>query len=290
MIPSPSELTYFLEITNCLNMTNAAQRLGITQPALSHAIKRLEQSLGATLFIRQKQGMCLTPAGEILLKQVKPLLLQWQKTRDLAIAAHEDIHGRVTISCRSAAAYHMSEFLKYVLKTHPYIEMSFNFQSGISTTEDVINGVVDIGIINNPLEHHDLIIHPFAKTEMAFWVGAGDEAIQTLLSGQAVILCEPNAPQPQQLLRELEKNNIPIGRVVFANSLEVIAQFAIDGCGIGILPSCFAMLMHAGKLEQVENAPTCANNVCMIYRYENKKVQAIQAIIQAMKTFSQGRF
>ena len=46
MLPSPSELTYFLELSQSLNMSRASERLGISQPSLSLAIKRLEKSVG----------------------------------------------------------------------------------------------------------------------------------------------------------------------------------------------------------------------------------------------------
>ncbi len=52
MIPSPHELTYFIELAHTLNFSRASERLGISQPSLSNAIKRLEQTIGVEVFIR----------------------------------------------------------------------------------------------------------------------------------------------------------------------------------------------------------------------------------------------
>jgi len=60
MLPSAAELEYFLEVANTLNLSRASERLGLSQPSLSLAIKRLELSIGTQLFIRHKQGVTLT--------------------------------------------------------------------------------------------------------------------------------------------------------------------------------------------------------------------------------------
>lgn len=286
MIPSPAELTYFMEVASCLNLTRAAERLGVSQPSLSLSIRKLETTLETPLFIRHKQGVNLTPAGEQLLAQVKTLLTHWDKTKSLARTSHQEAQGRVIIGCRSAAAHHMSSFVQHMLIKHPNIEINFDFQNSISTTEGVINSSVDIGIVNNPIQHHDLIIHKFADTYLTFWVGQGDHDIQNIHSGKAVIICEPGVSQVQVLLRELEKANVKIARMITANSLEVIANFTLAGCGIGILPSCLATRVYANKLKPVENMPSYRNEVCLIYRQENRDVQAIKTVLYALKEFS----
>ena len=64
MVPSAAELEYFLEVSSTLNLSRASERLGISQPSLSLAIKRLEQSVGTELFIRHKHGVTLTQAAD----------------------------------------------------------------------------------------------------------------------------------------------------------------------------------------------------------------------------------
>ena len=67
MIASPNDLIDFIELSNTLNFSRASERIGISQPSLSTAIKRLEQAIGAELFIRGKNGVSLTQAGKRLL-------------------------------------------------------------------------------------------------------------------------------------------------------------------------------------------------------------------------------
>ena len=75
---SQAELKYFLEVANTKNLSRASERLGISQPTLSVAIKRLENSIGTELLIRQKRGVALTQAGKQLLIHAKQLLQYWE--------------------------------------------------------------------------------------------------------------------------------------------------------------------------------------------------------------------
>ena len=60
----------FYETAICGNISMAARKLYISQPAISKAISKLESSLGVSLFVRSSRGVKLTPDGEILLKQL----------------------------------------------------------------------------------------------------------------------------------------------------------------------------------------------------------------------------
>jgi molybdate transport repressor ModE-like protein len=63
-----ASLRYFRQIARVGSMTAAARELGLTQPSLSSSMRRLEEDLGATLFLRHRSGVTLTEAGAELLR------------------------------------------------------------------------------------------------------------------------------------------------------------------------------------------------------------------------------
>src|SRR5450432_3815930 len=99
MLPSPSELHYFIEVTNTLNVSRAAERLGISQPTLSLAIRRLEANFGAPLLIRTKSGVQLTHMGQKLVAQARNLLHEWERIREDALRDETEIRGRYVLGC-----------------------------------------------------------------------------------------------------------------------------------------------------------------------------------------------
>src|SRR5690349_7643935 len=104
MLPSPSELQYFIEVSNTLNVSRAAERLGISQPTLSLAIQRLEHGFGAPLLLRSKSGVTLTNAGRKLVAQARHLLDEWEKIRQDALKDESEIRGRYTLGCHASVA------------------------------------------------------------------------------------------------------------------------------------------------------------------------------------------
>lgn len=284
MLPSSAELEYFLEITNSLNLSRASERLGISQPSLSLAVKRLEQSVGANIFIRHKHGVTLTQAGKQLLLHVRQLLQYWEKTRSQALASQQEIQGYFTLGCHPTIAMNMiSKFLPDLLEKYPQLEVHLKHDISRKIMEQVINLSIDIGIVTNPLKHPDLIIRKLRNDEITFWVGPGSRKIQNISSKQAVLLCDPALTQTQALLMKCKKVNISFGRIITTDSLEVVANLTAKGCGIGILPVCIAESMSPQKLKRIPSAPAFVDELCLIYRNENRNVQAVQAIINAIK-------
>ena len=286
MLPSAAELEYFLEVSNTLNLSRASERLGISQPSLSLAIKRLEQCISTQLFIRHKQGVTLTQAGKQLLLHTRQLLQDWENTKSRALASQEEIQGYFTLGCPSAIAIHLvSTFLADLLEEHPKLEIHLKHNISRKITEQVINLSIDIGITVNPFKHPDLIIKKLCDDEVTFWVGKGNRKIQNIHSEQAIIICDPELTQTQALLKKCKKSGIISQRIMSMNSLEAVASLTANGCGIGILPTRIAESMFPHALKRVLKAPVYSDELCLIYRNENRNVQAIQIIVNFIKNF-----
>jgi DNA-binding transcriptional LysR family regulator len=286
MLPSAAELEYFIEVSNTLNLSRASERLGISQPSLSLAIKRLEHSIGTQLLVRHKNGVTLTQAGKQLLFHAKQLLQYWANTKSQALASHQEVQGYFTLGCHpTIAIYMVSGFLADLLENHPKLEIHLKHDISRKITEQVINLSLDIGLVINPLKHPDLIIQKLCDDEVTFWVGEGNRKIQDINSELGTIICDPDLMQTQYLLKNSKRSGIMAERIMTVNSLEVVANLIANGCGIGILPSRVAKSMYPDKIKRIPNAPVYSDELCLIYRNENRHVQAIQTIVGVIKDY-----
>ncbi len=289
MIPSPNDLTYFVEVSSSLNLSRAAERLGISQPSLTLAIQRLEQSVGTPLLIRSKKGVTLTQGGRQLLAHAKELLQKWESVKGHALASTQEVQGCFSIGCHaSVALYSLGGFLPDLVEKYPRLEIKLHHDLSRKITEAVVRMEIDIGIVVNPTRHPDLVIRKLRDDEVTFWVGEGRRKVQDFRSGDAVLICDPDLLQSQDLLKKLNRSWVRYSRILQSSSLEVVAKLVVQGAGIGILPSCVAASTGPRTLRRIPKAPVFHDEICLIYRVENRAVRSIQEIGDRMiSSFSQ---
>ncbi len=277
MLPSPTDLTYFLEIAQQGNLTHAAQRLGVSQPSLTLAMQRLEQCMGTPIFIRSRKGVKLTKAGDRLHLETRALLGQWQELRQQAVDSMNEIQGRFSLGCHaSVARYALPLFLPKLLHAHPKLEINLEHDLSRNITQRVQNLDLDLGIVVNPTSHADLVMKPLAKDAVTLWKSKE-------LANEDVLICEPSLLQTLSLRRKLERAGFSFKRTIESANLEVISTLVACGAGIGILPGRVAEASGT-QLIRVRAAPVVNDEIFLIYRMENRPVVAIQELSKAIQS------
>jgi LysR family transcriptional regulator, cell division regulator len=283
--PTYSDITYFLDVALTGNISRASERLGITQPSLSAAIKRLEESLGSTLFIRSRTGVQLTKAGLELQKKGRMLLLSWEQLKSDINKSESAITGEYIIGCHvSVALFSLSSFLPDLIQKHPDLNIKLTHDLSRKISERVISFEIDFGIVINPVRHPDLVIKELATDDVQFWTAAKPSSTQNLDPATGVLICDTNLIQSQKLLDELQKRNFGFKRMIQCNSLEVITDLTASGVGVGMLPTRVAKRIASQKLTPLsDRLPKFKDKICLIYRADAQKTKAGHTIIEAIK-------
>lgn len=290
MIPAPADLQYFMEVARVLNMSRAAERLGISQPSLTLAMQRLERAVGATLFNRGKRGVSLTPAGRQLQLQAQILLQQWDAVRTAAQESVHAVRGSYTLGVHSSVAlFGVTHVVPALMNEYPGLEIKLRHDLSRKIAEDVISMTADIGVVVNPVAHPDLVIHKLCTDTVSLWRRAGRVTAQTdMAAGTATLICDPELLQSRDLMKKMERKGMRFARTVTSGNLEVITALIARGGGIGILPGQ-AVPRAPERLEPVKGAPSFTDTHCVVYRMENKSVKAVQAMVGAIRAFYAAR-
>ena len=124
------QLQYFLEIAECHSINKAGQKLFISQPALSQAINDFEKELGLVLFTRSKKGTFLTPDGERVYRDLKPIITQlfscYHQWR-LPLLAADDLKGTVNILASPLICnIILDEILPLIKKNYPLLNLALH--------------------------------------------------------------------------------------------------------------------------------------------------------------------
>jgi len=159
--PTLTDLTAFLAVAEHRSFRKAADVLGVSRSALSHAIAALERSLGARLLHRTTRSVAPSEAGELLLRRLKPVL----KDLDQAIDAVADEGGHPAGSLRiNAAEEAMRLLLKQVvprfLERYPHVTLDLVTDG---TLVDIVEQGFDAGVRLAESVPKDMIAVPFGK-------------------------------------------------------------------------------------------------------------------------------
>jgi DNA-binding transcriptional LysR family regulator len=142
----------FLEIVAQGSFVAAAQRLHLTQTAVSARVKSLEEQLGTPLFRRHKAGTVLTAAGERFLPYASSLLQVWERARH-QVALPSGREAVVVLGCEpSLWDPLLREWLEWMKREAPELAVRAEISSSGKLLEQLANGTLDIAIVYAP--HH----------------------------------------------------------------------------------------------------------------------------------------
>src|SRR4051812_18734456 len=112
MLASPNEIEHFVEIFKTRHVSKAAIRLGVSQPALTLSLQKLEEKLGTKLFHRTKQGVIPTESGVHFYQKASGLIDCWSEIHTGIFHSKAEIQGRFKVGChQSVGAYTLPNLL-----------------------------------------------------------------------------------------------------------------------------------------------------------------------------------
>lgn len=268
------QLECFLAVSEELHFSRAAQRLHISQPALSQHIKNLEAAVGTPLFDRMGRGTALTEAGEILLAHSQRIFHEMEQAR-LAI---NDLHGlergKLTIgSLLTCVSYLLSPTILKFKELYPNIELSVQGLRAESIQQKLLENKLDLGITYLPVDDADLASVPLFAEELALAVPAAHplaKARQTTLQALAD-LTMISLPE-SYFLRELIDGYVAEAQLTLRPRLEMsplsaLVQMVADGVGVTILPAPYIASLNQPQLRLVPLVnPTPQREIGIVYR------------------------
>lgn len=142
------QLRYLLTVEEEKNITRAAQKLFISQSALSHYVKNVEEELGTALFDRSTNPLSLTYAGKCYMDSARRILLEQERLEHELRDITQHMTGKLTVgSSRDRASYMMPRLLPAFAERYPGIEVEVYTDSGKRIMEALRTGRVDLVLL-----------------------------------------------------------------------------------------------------------------------------------------------
>lgn len=273
---SVDDLAWFEELARAGNMSRAAERLGVSQPALSHWLRRIEERLGHTLFRRSRRGTELTAHGERLRTHAAELTRQWAEFLGALQSDERELRARFRFGIHaSVALFALPPLLAKLRALAPGVRLTLQHGLSRHICEDLISRRLDAGIVVNPVPHADLVIRELYRDCVRPFALPSRRAP----SGLPYLIFHPGLWQTQELRKKL--SGMPEVSLE-TDSMEVAAHLALEGEGVALLPERVAQAVTAGRLRAVGDAAVVDRH-CLVYRPALRETAAGRVLLQAAR-------
>ena len=238
------QLEMFVATAELRSVQRASERVFRTQPAVSMAIRKLEEELGSLLFDRTNRGNYqLTAAGEVLFADAKRLL----SLRDGALTHLKELQsledGRVRIGANeSAGNYLLPRLIHTFRKKYPKVRIEVTRQNSRQLIHDIRDNMVDLALISFAPDEKDIEVTPVMKDELVL-ISSPDHPVAKKskvnvrdLGGESFIAHTVTSQSRQKVVEAFRSSDTPLRIVMEVAMIETIKKLIAMKLGIGFVP------------------------------------------------------
>lgn len=260
----------FLCAAECGSVSAAAEKLFISQPAVSASIKKLEESLGCTLFIRKPRGIILTENGRQLYEGVSAALAALCDTEN-------NVKNKLSSSSLKIAAsnvlckYMLMPYLKKFTEKNPEADVSIICTSSAQAEVLLKQCKIDVALMAKPGNAASFCYHPLGKIEDIFvctpaYLNKIGE-VNIFENAEIMLLNKENVSR-MHIDNYCDENEISLKHILEVNDMDMLIEFAKIGIGVSCVVKQFveAELKRGELIEIKPLAPIPPREAGFLYR------------------------
>jgi len=256
---SIKQLEVFVAIATSGSVRAAAERLYVTQPAVSMALAELERQLNGQLFDRERGRLHLSPRGKETLPMAQEII---ERIHELLRHSHgqpQALTGELRVGASNTIGnYLVGDLLGPFVSLHPLVSLNVSVENTARIAAGLVEHSIDVGCIEGPISHPQLETFPWREDSLVVCAAPSHPlAMQAGLrprhfKGAKWILREAGSAMRGQAEQALA--TLPSGTILLElGQVEAIKQAVIAGLGIACLPQAAAAdSVAAGRLKVLE--------------------------------------
>lgn len=281
------DLNAFVMVADERSFSKAAKKLHRTQPAVSQAIKRLEDELGDRLFDRTSRNGSLTEAGH-LLKEHALRLLRLAAEAEAAVRELQQVRrGRVVIGANEAGVHSVLPVIRRFTELHPSAHVEIRRVASRQIGGELLERTLDFGVLTFLPPGRALQSVPLGSDELVLLVHpshalASRKQVTIEEAGrQPVIAHNDPSPTRERVLRLYERRHATLNIQIALPSLDGIKRAVEMGLGVAVLPRrCAISEIAQGQLAAVKIPELAApRSVRLVFRRAGEFSHAAEAFL-----------
>ena len=285
------ELKVFVAVATERSFSRAAVRLGRTQPAISQAVRRLENDLGERLFDRSSKLAALTPAGDALLPEAKRLLRLADDAADAVRRHSQRARAVLRIGCDESDVHTVLPALTVFLADHPHVSVEFRRIADVDMVGEVGAGNVDIGVTTVNRVSGPVTSLPVPVTVDGFCVLlpkshhlAAWRELPLSVMNEGRIITLAGTTLPGSVASGDGGGAAPLGSFIVMPGIDSLKYAVAEGLGIAIVPRAVVNGRAGAGLVAVPLSATCGmHTVTVVFRKGEGRTAAADEFIEALR-------
>ncbi|MBM6617618.1 LysR family transcriptional regulator [Bacillus suaedaesalsae] len=233
-----SECRLLVTLAGEMNMRKAAEKLFVSQPALSQRLQSIEKSWDTQIFIRSQKGLTLTPAGEKIIEYATEVIEKEEKVKEQIHSLNTHVHGTLKLAVASIIGQHwLPNVLKQFVSRYPHARISLITGWSSEILKHLYEDQVHIGIIRGTPDwkgqkHHVL-------TDHLYLVDTEIKSLEELKTTERPFIQFKSDSTYYQEIQDWWHRQFqhPPKRTIVVDQIETCKQMAFHGIGYAILPS-----------------------------------------------------
>jgi DNA-binding transcriptional LysR family regulator len=290
------DLESFVMVADLLHFGRAADRLHVSQPALSKRIQRLEDKVGGPLFIRRYRAVRLTEAGRLLLVRARALLRESAATLEISQRAVRGEAGMLRIGFGIASLLGLlPDVLLRFRRAYPNVQLQLRDMSTPDQVTALADGAIDIGFVRLPIADRRLALRPVLDERLV--AALGPRSPWTPELGLRSLAYEPfltvarstSASFHDHVLRVCAAAGFVPRIVQEASELITVLSLVRAGLGVAIVPGSAAVLRLPGVRFKEIAMPAAAWNIALAWRKEESAAPLVRRFVEIVGKRPGGR-
>ncbi|HEX8920951.1 MAG TPA: LysR substrate-binding domain-containing protein [Pyrinomonadaceae bacterium] len=286
-----NQLEVLIAVANERGFSRAADKLYRTQPAISQAIRRLEEEVGEPLFDRSSKDGTLTTSGQVLLKYAQQII-NLRRDAKLAVKELKDLQrGKVTLGANEYTVMYLLPVISVYRVRHPHIKIEVKRDLASRIPSEVLKRDVEIGIVSFHPPDPALQTVPVATDELALIVApkhplAGKKVVSVKELGvETFIAHNVRSPYREKVVQTFEKHRTPLNISMELPTLEAIKRFVEQGMGVALVPRLAAQAeIERGQVVAITvREMRLERKLYLIYRKGAKLSHAARAFLNVAR-------
>ncbi len=280
----------FYETARYGSFSMAAEKLYVSQSAISQCIHQLEQDLNTQLFARSRKGVTLTEEGKMLFPKVESAMKAIDQGETLLAQLHHLHSGSLVIAAGdTVTAHYLLPYLEAFHTAYPEIriEMANSYSSNL--IQYVKEGKAELAFVNMPLEDSELSIEPCLEIHDVFVCGNDFDTKKIYtweeMSNLPLILLEHNSTSRRYIENQFKNKNITLSPKIEIAVHDLLIRFASIHLGVSCVVEEFAKeSLEQGIIKKMNITPPITPRcIGCAYLKHNPLSIAAQTFLEMLK-------